>query len=70
MTPVLSVPLDIMNKAAADPTGPEAQSIAILTQNVANMHAGEENYVMLPSDTHDNTSIKEYDIEFKGITGS
>jgi hypothetical protein len=70
MMPVLGVPKDIINKAAANPGGEEAKSLYVLEQNLANLHAGEQAYIMLPSDPFDNTQVKEYSIEFKGISGS
>lgn len=69
--PVLHVPADILNRAAADPNSDEAYSLEILKANLANLHAGEQAYMILPSDTQgDGSSIKQYDLSFKGVEGS
>jgi len=69
---VLRVPTDIINKAAEDPTSDEAKSLQNLQKNAANVHAGDQTYILLGSDTLDNggTSKYSYDIELKGIDGS
>lgn len=68
--PLLEVPLDIMNRAAEDPTSAEAASIDKLTKDLANLHAGEQAFMVLPSDVQDgNTGMKQYSLTFKGIDG-
>lgn len=69
--PVLEVPTEILNRAAENPGGDEWQSIETLKENMANMHAGEQAYMILPSDPHDSTAgVKQYSISFKGIEGT
>ncbi len=70
MMPVLEVPADILNRAAENPGGDEDLSIQTLKENMANMHAGEQAYMILPSDPHEQSQSKQYSISFKGIEGS
>lgn len=67
--PVLLVPADILNRASLNPSGEEAMSIAVLQQNLANLHAGEQAYMVLPSDVFENTSMRMYDVSFQGVQG-
>lgn len=66
--PVLEVPIEMLNKAAADPTSQEAQVVRDLQRDVANMHAGDQSYMILPSDT-DETKNKLFNIKFLGVDG-
>lgn len=68
--PVLEVPAEILNRAAENPGGDEDLSIQTLKENMANMHAGEQAYMILPSDPHEQSQSKQYSISFKGIEGS
>lgn len=68
--PVLMVPSDILNRAALNPEGDEAQSLRVLQSNIANLHAGEQSYMVVPSDVYENTSIRMYDLAFKGVEGT
>lgn len=68
--PVLQVPTDILNKAYDDPNSEEAASISTLTKNMANMHAGEQAFMIIPSDTHDTSSVPQYSIKFLGVEGN
>lgn len=69
--PVLKVPVDILNRAAEDPNSEEARSINTLRSNLASMHAGEEAYMIIPSDPHENTSgMPQYAIQFLGVDGN
>ena len=69
---VLRVPTDIINKAAEDPNSDEAKSLKTLQTNAANVHAGDQTYILLGSDTLDGSGSGKfsYDIELKGIDGS
>ena len=66
MLPILKVPETILNMAAINPTGNEALSLRILQENIANLHAGEQSYMVLPSDVYDSTSMSQYQVDFKG----
>lgn len=68
--PVLKVPSTILNRAALDPGGEEAQSLLILQQNIANLHAGEQQYMVMPSDLYENTSMQQYELTFQGVEGN
>ena len=68
--PVLLVPSDILNRASLNPEGDEAQSLRVLQANIANLHAGEQSYMVLPSDVYENTSMRQYDLHFQGVEGN
>lgn len=69
--PVLEVPAEIMNKAAEDPNSDEAYSIEVLKSQMANLHAGEQSFMIIPSDVQEQgNGIKQYSIKFLGIEGS
>ena len=60
-----------MEKAASDPTSPEAISIKSYMQQLANLHCGEQTYMMLPSDLQEKSSTaQQYDISFLGVQGT
>lgn len=70
-TPVLRLPADVLAAADADSTSPEALQVQTLTSGMANMHSGDASYVVLPSDTHDDSSsVREYEIQFLGVEGN
>lgn len=61
----------MINEAAADPTGSAATSLNVLKTYMANLHAGEQSYMILPSDAQESTNnFREFEIEFLGINGS
>lgn len=69
--PVLEVPSDILNKAYDNPGGEEWQSIEVLKQNMANLHAGEQAFMIIPSDVQEEgNGVKAYNLKFLGIEGS
>ncbi len=68
--PVLMVPSDILNRASLNPSGDEAQSLRVLQANIANLHAGEQSYMVLPSDVYEGTVMRQYDLVFQGVEGS
>lgn len=66
----LQVPAEILVKAAANPSGPEGQSLDVLKRNAANAHAGEQSYFIIPSDPHEGSaSSSQYGVKLKGIEG-
>lgn len=70
-TPILYLPADILEKAAADPSSPEGLMVEQLKGNMANMHTGDQNYTILPSDTQSEAGngARSYDLKFLGIEG-
>lgn len=71
-TPVLYIPSDILEKADADPSSPEGLMVEQLKTNMANMHSGDQNYTILPSDTQSESGngMRSFDLKFMGIDGS
>ena len=68
--PLLEIPLDVLDKASADPSSDEGILVAQICDDVASMHAGEQNMMMLPSDLQENsTSAKDYGLKFLGVEG-
>lgn len=63
----LKIPSQILNKAAIDPSSPEAEMVKGLMEDAANAHSGEQSFFMLPSDTKDNAP--QYSMTLKGIDG-
>lgn len=63
----LKIPSQILNKAAMDPSSPEAEMVRGLMTDAANAHSGEQSFFMLPSDTKDNAP--QYSMTLKGIDG-
>lgn len=63
----LKIPSSILNKAAMDPSSPEAEMVQGLMTDAANAHSGEQSFFMLPSDTKDNAPL--YSMTLKGIDG-
>lgn len=70
-TPILYMPAELLEKADLDPTGPEADLVNSLNDNMANMHAGDQTYMILPSDAQSDsgTGLRDYDIKFLGVEG-
>lgn len=68
---VLRVPTDIINKAAEDPTSEEAKSLQMLQKNAASVHAGDQTYMLLGSDTIDGSGAGKYsyDVTLQGVEG-
>lgn len=68
--PVFRLPISVMEKAALDPSSPEAASVKAYMQQMANLHAGEQAFIMLPSDLQTgSTSQLQYDFTLKGVDG-
>lgn len=69
--PLLEIPKDILDRANTDPNSPEAMLVTQMCEDVAAMHAGEQNMMIMPSDPFtDNGQGKEYNLKFVGIDGS
>ena len=68
---VLRVPTDIINRAAEDPNSDEAKSLAVLQKNAASVHAGDQTYMLLGSDTIDGSGSGKYayDVTLQGVEG-
>ncbi len=67
----LAVPLDIISKAQTDPASPEASMINDLMTTAANVHAGEQSFIIRPSDLQDGSnSVAEYSTKLLGLEGS
>jgi hypothetical protein len=68
---ILRTPNDHINKAAEDPDSLEAQTLRALQKNAAAIHAGDQTYILLGSDTHGETGNGKYvyDVELKGVDG-
>jgi hypothetical protein len=68
---VLRVPNDHINKAAEDDQSLEAKTLRALQKNAAAIHAGDQTYILLGSDTHGETGNGKYvyDVELKGVDG-
>lgn len=63
----LKIPSQILNKAAMDPSSPEAEMVKGLMTDAANAHAGDQTFFVLPSDQKDNAA--QYSMTLKGIEG-
>ena len=70
-TPVLYLPSDILATASADPSSQEAIMVSQLKNAMANMHTGDQNYTILPSDTlnENGSGSKAFEIKFLGVEG-
>lgn len=68
---VLRVPTDIINRAAEDPRSDEAKSLRQLQTNAASVHAGDQTYMLLGSDTIDGSGSGKYsyDVTLQGVEG-
>lgn len=66
-TPVFYVPSTIMEEAEADANSWQANFLANLDQQAANLHTGDQTYIRLPSDPHEGTSsLREFEVKFLG----
>ncbi len=70
-TPILKIPSQLLAEASADPTSISGQMVEQLTSAMANLHAGEDAFVVLPSDAHNEagSGALQYDIKFQGVEG-
>lgn len=65
----LTVPAEVMNKAALDPSGKEAAILEKMMTDAANITANEQAYIINPSDWHEDGKAPMYGVELKGIQG-
>jgi hypothetical protein len=70
--PVLGAPSSLLSAAAENPNGPEARMVEQLKSNLANLHAGDQAYSMIPTDTHseNGNGQRQFELKFLGIEGS
>jgi len=70
-TPVLYLPEDILAEASNDPSSQAGIMVDQLKTNMANMHTGDQNYTILPSDTQsaNGNGARAFEIKFLGIEG-
>jgi hypothetical protein len=70
--PLLEIPQDVLDRANADPTSLEAQLVMQMADEVAAMHAGEQNMMIMPSDPFADSggNTKAYNLKFIGIEGN
>ncbi|WNO47290.1 hypothetical protein [Vibrio phage vB_VibM_10AMN] len=67
---VFGIPSEILNKAAADPTGQEAMSIQRLEEQGALCHAGEQTSMILPREVLEGTNnMDAYTMKLQGVDG-
>ena len=68
--PCLSVPQDLIDKAQ-DTNSSAYATMMQLVEHMTNLHQGDQSFLILPSDPHEGaTTMKQYDINFKGIDGA
>lgn len=66
----VAIPGDILDKAAIDPSSSEAIMVEDIMTAAANIHSGEQPYIVLPSDLQEgSSSVKEYTASLKGLEG-
>lgn len=69
-TPILYAPSEILDRAASDPSSSEAKSMEKLMMDLANMHAGEQSFMLLPSDlTEGSTTKQAFEVRLIGVEG-
>ena len=68
---VLRVPNEVINRAAENPNSDEAAALKELQKNAALAHAGDQNYILLGSDTQgqNGNGNFEYDVQLIGVDG-
>lgn len=69
--PVLGAPSELLAKAAEDPDSKEAMMVEQLKNNLANLHAGDQAYSIIPTDTHSETGNgqRQFELKFLGVEG-
>ena len=70
-TPILLLPSNILNDAAADPSSDAGRMVENLKESMANLHAGDQASMIMPSDTFNEagSGAKEFEIKFLGVDG-
>lgn len=70
MTPILSAPSEVLANAAADPNSEAAAFMKGIMSSLADWHAGDTAYMILPSDIAENsTTQKMFDVKLIGVEG-
>lgn len=67
-TPVVGIDVTYLAKAAANPSGPEAQVVDQMKKDAANLHAGEQMYVIVPL-AYDDKGKELFSFKLQGIEG-
>ncbi|AUR92123.1 coil containing protein [Vibrio phage 1.170.O._10N.261.52.C3] len=67
-TPILYIPGEILAEADADPSSQAGIMVEQLRSNAANMHTGDQNFIIMPSDTINEagSGAKAFEIKFQG----
>ncbi|AUR86328.1 portal protein [Vibrio phage 1.084.O._10N.261.49.F5] len=69
-TPIFYVPQWILEEAEEDPDGWQANYIRDLDEQAANLHTGDQSFIRLVSDPHqDSSSLREFEVKFLGVEG-
>ena len=66
--PVIGISVEYLSKAVLDPNGQEATVIADLETQAANLHAGDQSYVIVPL-AYDQNGKELFDFDLKGVDG-
>lgn len=64
----LKIPSSILQKASLNPLGQEATFLKQLMTDTANLHKGEQSYMILPSDVQQGNT-PQYSMTLKGVEG-
>lgn len=69
--PVLRLPSYLLEEAAKDPSSPAAAQVAQISTSMENMHKGDQSFVILPSDAHNEagSGALEFDFKLLGVDG-
>lgn len=69
-TPIFYVPQWLLEEAEEDENSWQAKYVKDLDSQAASLHNGDQTFIRLPSDTHENsTSMREFEIKFLGVEG-
>ena len=70
-TPVMYIPDDVLEEAAANPSSDAAAMVESLKSNLANMNTGDATYTVLPSSTlnPNGTGSRAFEFKFLGVEG-
>lgn len=70
MTPILTAPSEVLANAASDPNSDAAKFMKGIMESLANWHAGDTAYMILPSDIAEpSTTQKMFDVKLIGVDG-
>jgi hypothetical protein len=65
----IEIPSEILNKAANDPTSPEAAVVQQMESDAANISANSQAFFMVPTDVDEHSKGKLYSMTLKGVEG-